>query len=85
MEKGLQEKTGKPLADWVAIVRKQSFTKHSEIIKFIKEQHEFTYGYANFVALKARESDAGSKNDDDLVTNQYKGKEDLRPIYEVSL
>lgn len=39
------------------------------------------HGYANLIALKFREADAGSvANKDDLVTAQYKGKETLRPI-----
>ena len=81
MEKGLQEKTGKPLADWIAIVQKQDFEKHGEIIKFLKEKHGFTHGFANFVAHKSRESATGPTSDRDLVLNQYKGKEGLLLIY----
>ena len=81
MEKGLHEKTGKPLSDWIAIVQQQNFEKHGEIIKFLKEKHGFTYGFANFVAHKAREAVAGPTSDRDLVLNQYKGKEGLLLIY----
>ena len=69
MEKGLLENTGKPLADWLAIVSKQSFDKHGEIINFLKSEHGLTHGYANFVAHKARESAAGPTSDNDLVLN----------------
>ena len=83
MEKGLFEKTGKSLEDWVSIVRKENFGKHGQIMKFLKEKHGFTHGFANFVALKARESDAASFDEKDLITNQYsKGKEHLKPIYD---
>ncbi len=83
MEKGLLEKTGKALEEWVGIVKEQNFEKHGQIIKFLKEEHGFTHGFANFVAHKARESDAASFDADDLVTSQYsKGKEHLKPIYE---
>jgi uncharacterized protein DUF5655/uncharacterized protein DUF4287 len=82
MEKGLIEKTGNSLAYWIDIVNKQSFAKHGEIIKFLKEKHDFTHGFANFVAHMARESAAGGPtSDDNLVNNQYKGKESLLPIY----
>ena len=81
MEKGLHEKTGKPLADWLVIVRKESFTKHGEIINFLKSEHGLTHGYANFVAHKARESASGPTSDNDLVLNQFKGKEGLFLIY----
>lgn len=82
MEKGLLEKTGKPLEHWVKIVRKEKFEKHGEILKFLKSEHEFTHGFANFVAHKARESDAASQDGDELIENQYAKKENLKPIYE---
>jgi hypothetical protein len=56
----LHKNTGKSLEQWIEIVKSQNFAKHGEIIKFLKEQHEFTHGFANLVAHKANESDAGS-------------------------
>lgn len=82
MEKGLLEKTGQSLAHWIEVVKKANLEKHKAIIDFLKSEHGFTHGFANFVALKAREADAGSIDDADLLTNQYKGKEALKPIYE---
>lgn len=83
MEKGLLEKTGKQLSHWVKIVQKQKLEKHGDIIKFLKSEHGFTHGFANFVAHKARESDAGSSSDEDLVSAQYAKKPDLKPIYDL--
>jgi len=51
------------------------------MIKFLKTDHGFTHGFANLVAHKAQKSDAGSQDDGDLIAGQYKGKEDLWPIY----
>lgn len=82
MESGLIEKTGKSLDYWIDIVHKSGIEKHKGIIDFLKSNHGFTYGYANFVALKAKKSDAGSMDANDLLMNQYKGKEVLKPIYE---
>ncbi|WP_343485576.1 DUF5655 domain-containing protein [Allomuricauda sp. d1] len=82
MEKGLLEKTGKPLNHWIEIVQKSGVEKHKEIINFLKSEHGFTYGFANFVAHKSKKSDAGSIDDTDLLVNQYKGKEVLKPIYD---
>jgi hypothetical protein len=82
MEQGLIEKTGKSLDHWIAVVHKSGMEKHKEIIDYLKSNHGFTYGYANFVALKSKKSDAGSIDDSDLLANQYKGKEALKPIYE---
>ena len=84
MIENLHKNTGKTLDEWVEIVRKQNFAKHGEILNFLKEQHSFTHGFANLVAHKARESDAGSAdNTDELIEKQYKGKELLRPIYDL--
>ena len=85
MEQGLLDKTGKSLEEWKAIVAKEQFEKHGQILKFLKENHGMTHGYANFVALKYREADASSHDADDLVANQYKGKEVLKPIYDLLL
>lgn len=75
--------TGKTLEQWIEIVKKENFEKHGEIIKFLKEQHGFTHGFANLVAHKVKSSDAGSaENTDDLIISQYQGKEYLKPIYD---
>ena len=82
MIENLQKNTGKTLEDWITIVNQQQFAKHGEIMKFLKEQHSLTHGFANFIALKSRGADAGSaENQDDLIAKQYKGKEHFIPIY----
>lgn len=83
MIENLQKNTGKSLEQWIDIVKQQNFAKHGEVINYLKEQHQFTHGFANLVAHKANESDAGSvENKDELITSQYKGKEHLKPIYD---
>lgn len=79
----LHKNTGKTLVEWIDIVNSQNFAKHGEIIKFLKEQYQFTHGFANLVAHKAKETDSGSaENTDDLIKNQYKGKEHFIPIFD---
>lgn len=82
MEKGLIEKTGKNLKHWIAVVKKTGLEKHGEILKHLKSEHGFTHGFANFVSLKARATDAGSFSEKDLIEAQYKGKETLQPLYQ---
>lgn len=82
MEKGLIEKTGKSLDHWIVVVKQTGLEKHKEIIDYLKSNHGFTYGFANFVSLKANKADAGSFDADDLLINQYKGKEHLKVIYD---
>ena len=78
----LEKNTGKSLEQWIKIVKASGLEKHGEMIKFLKTEHEFTHGFANLVAHKTRESDAGSNSDDSLIEGQYKGKENLREFYE---
>ncbi len=87
MEKGLLEKTGKDLDHWIKIVHKSGVEKHKAIIAFLKSEHGFTYGFANFVAHKSKKSDAQSmqSQDIDLVSLQYQGKENLLDIYKLLL
>ncbi|MCF8366759.1 MAG: DUF4287 domain-containing protein [Bacteroidales bacterium] len=83
MLENLLKNTGKSLEQWISIVKKANFEKHAEIIRFLKEEHAFTHGFANLVAMKARGADAGSvENKDELIEKQYKGKEHFRPLYE---
>ena len=86
MDKALQtmianmhEKTGKSLQEWSAILKEKNFAKHGEALKFLKGEHGVTHGFANTIILLSKEK----VDDMDLVTNQYKGKENLMPIYEL--
>ncbi len=79
----IEKSTGKKLADWIAIVNKSGLEKHGELVSFLKEKHGFTHGNANTIVHYAKQSHAGSaENSDDLVAEQYKGKETLRLWYD---
>ncbi len=82
MEEGLLEKTGKDLKHWIGVVKKSGHEKHKAIMDYLKAEHGFTHGFANFVALKANASDAASFGEEELLENQYKGKEGLKPVYD---
>ena len=83
MIENLKEKTGYNLDEWKTIISKESVSKHGEIVKFLKENHGITHGYASEIALKVLGSDADSAtNTDDLIVNQYKGKEHLKAYYD---
>lgn len=86
MDKALQTmidnmpvKTGKHLEEWIKIIEKESFNKHSEAVKFLKEEHGVTHGFANTIVALSK---ADKTDESDLLANQYSGKENLRPIYE---
>ena len=79
----LPKNTGKSLEEWMKILGGMNFSKNGEIVKFIKEEHSVTHGYANMLAhhLRCSGSDV-VENKDDLIINQYKGKEHFKPIYD---
>ena len=54
MLKKMIEKTGKPIEQWIKIVKEKDFVKHGEIVKFLKEQYSVTHGYANLIARKSK-------------------------------
>ena len=86
MDKALQtminnmpDKTGKSLEEWKIILKSKNFDKHGEAVKFLKTEHGVTHGFANTIVTLSKDN---QESPDDLLTNQYKGKEDLMPIYE---
>jgi predicted transport protein len=83
MLENLKEKTGHSLDEWKMLISAQGYSKHGEIVKFLKETHQVTHGYASEIALKVLGSDADSATDtDELIVSQYKGKEHLKPYYD---
>jgi Domain of unknown function (DUF5655)/Domain of unknown function (DUF4287) len=80
----LKAKTGKDLPEWVTIARKSGIGKHKPLVDHLKSEHGLTHGYANTIALKCFESDAGSIGDDALMASMFDGpKGHLRPIYDL--
>lgn len=75
----MPEKTGKSLSEWKLELKTKQFSKHSEAVKFLKEEYGVTHGFANTIVTLSKEK---TETPDDLVKNQYVGKEDLIPLYE---
>ncbi len=74
----IEKNTGKKLEHWITVVNKSSFAKHGELVNLLIEKHGFTHGNANMIVHLAKKSHAGAvENPEDLVTGQYKGKENL--------
>lgn len=80
----IEKQTGKPLHYWTKLVNESGFSKHGELVSWLKDKHGFTYGNANLVVHYAKQSHAGAgQNETDWVAEQYKGKENLKPLYNV--
>jgi hypothetical protein len=86
MDKALQTminnmpaKTGKSLDDWKELLSTKSFAKHSEAVKFLKTEYGVSHGFANTIVRLSKDED---NTPDDLLANQYRGKEGLKPVYD---
>jgi len=86
MDKALQTmidnmpaKTGKSLAEWRVILKSKGFEKHGHAVTFLKTEHGVTHGFANTIVTLSKNDQSSA---DDLLTNQYVGKEQLKPIYD---
>ena len=49
------ERTGRSIDQWIEIVKDNDFSNHWEIVKFLKQEHSLTHGYANLIARRARD------------------------------
>ena len=80
--RNIETSTGRSMDDWVALVHASGFTKHGQIVSWLKTEHGMSHGNANRVALIAlREPDA--PEGDDLVEAIYSGsKAPLRPFHD---
>jgi len=81
MIENIPKKTGKSLEEWIDIIKSKGFKKHGEIMKFLKGDHSITHGYANYIAQSALKADAPDVSDEDLINDQYSGKEHFFPLY----
>ncbi len=83
MVKNIEEKTGKSLPNWINLSRSSGFSKHGEIVAWLKSKHQLSHGYANFIAKESLKDNPGSETPSSLVDAQYAGgKATLRPLYE---
>ena len=55
MLKNMFEKTGKNIEEWVELVKNKQFSKHGEIVNYLKNDYLLTHGYANLIARKSRD------------------------------
>ena len=78
MIQNMPEKTGKSLEEWKKVLGEKNFEKFSEGVNYLKNEHGVSHGFANTIVSLSQDTGASA---DDLVAQQYKGKEDLLPIY----
>lgn len=85
MAANLLKNTGKSLSEWADFAKANNKGKHSETVKWLKETYDLGLFFADLIVHKANGTDSGSFSDDELIEQQYKGKENLRLIYDLLL
>ena len=87
--RNIEQRYGKPLGEWIALVKESGLTKHTDIVAMLKSQYGMSHGSAHRVALKACEADAASMvkaaeaSGRDPVSELYSGKKaSLKPLHD---
>jgi Domain of unknown function (DUF5655)/Domain of unknown function (DUF4287) len=87
--RNIERQYGKPLGEWIALIKESGLTKHTEIVALLKSQYGMSHGSAHRVALKAREADttspveAAEASGRDPVADLYSGKKaGLKPLHD---
>lgn len=83
----IEKRSGKSLADLVALVKSSGLTKHSEIVAMLKSKLGMGHGDANAITLYAKSTETGptaaDASPDAAIDALYSGpKAGLRPIHE---
>lgn len=80
---GLKSSSGKPLKSWMDLARESGCEKHNAVLGFFKKEHGFNHMQANFLAAIFRNGGKPVYGDPaGLLDGHFKGREDLRPLYE---
>lgn len=86
MTASLKEKTGRDLAEWKVVLTEAGLleAKPGQRVKWLKETHGVTHGYAEVISwMSVRPDDYQPSTFDEIVNSQYSGKKaPLRPIYD---
>ena len=48
--RNIETSTGRSMDDWVALVHASGFTKHGQIVSWLKTEHGMSHGFAHRVA-----------------------------------
>ena len=54
MLNNMVDKTGRPIYEWIQIVKDKELEKHSEKVRYLKEHYSLTHGYANLIVHKSK-------------------------------
>jgi Domain of unknown function (DUF4287) len=82
MARNIKDRTGKSATDWVALARREGFEKHGQTVKWLKDEHKISHGYANFIALQTIKAGGDGTPEDEIATLFSGPKSNVKPIYD---
>ncbi|RYZ31171.1 MAG: DUF4287 domain-containing protein [Chitinophagaceae bacterium] len=80
--KNIESTSGIKLDQWTTIIKNCGFSKHGEIVNFLKKEHGLGHGNANMLVHYANKSHSGFGKEDELLTQQFEGKEEWKGLYD---
>lgn len=49
----IEQKYGRPIADWMALIQAMPGKKHMELVEWLKSKHQIGHGHANALVVHA--------------------------------
>ena len=82
--RNIEERYGKSLPEWFALIAASGLAKHTEVVAMLKAEHGMTHGAAHRVSLLSRGAAAPAPASADAATDAlYTGKKaSLRPLHD---
>jgi hypothetical protein len=81
--RNIESTYGRPIAEWIDLIRASGHGRHGEIVTWLKTEQGMTHGAANRVALVALDAMSSQPRSVDLESAMYAGgKSALLPIHE---
>ena len=56
----IEQKYGRPIAEWQALIRASDLTKHMDLVNWLKAEYGMGHGHANALVAYTLAEDAGA-------------------------
>ena len=82
--RNIEERYGRPMPEWFAVIAASGLTKHPEVVAMLKAEHGMAHGAAHRVSLLSREAgQPAAASADAAIDDLYAGKKaPLRPLHD---
>ena len=79
---GLKTSTGKDLKDWITIIKNCGIEKRNDIIKWLKEKHNFGHMYASLLmGIYTNDGKPVYATEQNLLDKQFEKYREMQPLF----